>query len=217
MSQRRITVLISGNGTNLQALIDATTSGALPNVQIIHVISNRKAAYGLQRAAAANIPSSYHNLVLYKKSATDDDSARLAYDAALAKLVLDAQPDLVVLAGFMHILSNHFLEPLSQQHVPVINLHPALPGEYDGANAIERSWKDGKQGKVRTGVMVHRVILEVDRGEPLAVEEVPLRAEESLQEFTDRMHVVEHRLIVEGTRMMLEGFERREETTNGAK
>lgn len=104
-SERKITVLISGNGTNLQALIDAQ----IPNTRIVRVLSNRKSAYGLKRAEAAGIPTSYHNLVQYRAQypswdpeKKDSDEARGAYDAELARLVLKDEPDLVVCAGFMH-------------------------------------------------------------------------------------------------------------------
>ena len=142
----RLTVLISGSGTNLQALIDAchasqqpnppsfTTSTLTtdplptlpPNTHIVRVISNRKSAYGLQRAQNANIPTTYHNLVAYRKALTkdstttstdrDDDletQARENYDRDLAKLILADSPDLVVCAGFMHVLSGTFLNLLS--------------------------------------------------------------------------------------------------------
>lgn len=106
---QKITVLISGTGTNLQALIDAR----IPNTSIVRVLSNRKSAYGLKRAEAAGIPTSYHNLVQYRTAyppgdldladgKKDSDEARAAYDAELARLVLADGPDLVICAGFMH-------------------------------------------------------------------------------------------------------------------
>jgi phosphoribosylglycinamide formyltransferase len=133
--ETRITVLISGSGTNLQALIDDKDS-KLQNSTIIRVISNRKAAYGLTRAQKAGIPTTYHNLVAYKKkfgssqdsssAAKGDEKAREEYDKDLAKLVLADGPDLVVCAGFMHILSPGFLEPLEESGVRIINLHPGM-------------------------------------------------------------------------------------------
>lgn len=131
----RLTILISGSGTNLQAVIDNISSGTLP-AKIIRVISNRKDAFGLQRAANANIPSTYHNLVKYKKQqpATPEgvQAAREEYDAELARLVLQDEPDLVVCLGFMHVLSTRFLGPLEEKKLRIINLHPALPGAFNG-------------------------------------------------------------------------------------
>ncbi|KAL1744422.1 formyl transferase [Schizophyllum fasciatum] len=195
---RRIVVLISGSGTNLQALIDAQNTPALPNAHIVLVLSNRKAAYGLQRATQASppIPTAYLAMQPYLKAhpgATRDD-----YDAAVADIVRDARPDLVVLAGWMHVLGTRFLDRL--QDVPVINLHPALPGAFEGTHAIERAYEAFQKGEVdRAGVMVHRVIREVDRGEPLVVKEVPIEKGEPLEAFEARLHKVEWQAIVEGT------------------
>lgn len=131
----RTTILISGSGTNLQAVIDRVHAGEL-NAQIIRVLSNRKDAYGLERARKASIPTEYHNLVKYKKAhpATPEgvQAAREEYDAELARLILADQPELVVCLGFMHILSPQFLSPLEKANVRIINLHPALPGAFNG-------------------------------------------------------------------------------------
>lgn len=126
MSKTRITVLISGNGSNLQALIDDKNQ-KLANTTIVRVISNRKGAYGLTRAKQANIPTEYHNLLTYKRKYDNEDSkAREEYDADLAELILKDEPDLIVCAGFMHVLSPRFLQPLEQKKVAIINLHPGV-------------------------------------------------------------------------------------------
>jgi phosphoribosylglycinamide formyltransferase len=139
--QTRITVLISGSGTNLQAIIDAIDAGTLPNTSIVRVISNRMKAYGLTRARDAGIPTTYHNLKrieddavskLTSKGADLDDQqrsalkkqARLNFDAQLADIILADKPDLIVCAGFMHILSERLLEPLQEADIDIINLHP---------------------------------------------------------------------------------------------
>lgn len=131
----RLTVLISGNGSNLQAVIDSISSSALP-AQIIRVISNRKNAFGLERARRADIPTHYHNLVKYKKQHADTpdgvQAAREEYDAELARLVLQDAPDLVVCLGFMHVVSDRFLGPLEEKRLGIVNLHPALPGRFNG-------------------------------------------------------------------------------------
>lgn len=210
-SQHNLVVLISGNGSNLQALIDACASSALPNTRITHVISNRKAAYGLTRAANASIPTTYHNLVPFKRKHPQTEegtaAARTEYDASLADLILklDPRPEIIVCAGWMHILTPDFLNPIADAGVKVINLHPALPGEFAGAGAIERAWEAGKKGEIkRTGVMIHEVIAEVDAGEAIVTKEVDLREGESLDDLETRIHEVEHGLIVEGTRLTLE-------------
>ena len=127
---KSLVVLISGEGTNLQALINAQEE--IP-AKIIKVISNRQGAGGLQRAKSANIPTAYHNLVKYKKEYPDDEKkAREVYDGVLARMILEARPSLVVCAGWLHILAPSFLQPLAEAGIPVINLHPALPGQFNG-------------------------------------------------------------------------------------
>ena len=172
---------------------------------------SRKAAFGLERAAKASIPTTYHNLVPYKKKHPQTPSgtaaARTEYDAALAQIItsLDPQPDVIVCAGWMHILTPDFLTPIANAGIKVINLHPALPGEFAGAGAIERAWEAGRKGEIeRTGVMIHEVIAEVDAGDAIVTEEVRFDKKETLEELEERIHKVEHGLIVEGTKRTLE-------------
>ena len=207
MSFTRITVLISGNGTNLQALMDACAASAIPNTKIIQVISNRKAAYGLQRAEKANIPTYYHNILAYKKEhpGLEESKLREGYDEALARIVLKEKPNIIVCAGWMHILCPTFLTPLAEAGVPVINLHPALPGQFNGADAIGRAYKKFKEGEItKTGVMVHNVTFEVDMGEPILVREVEFDPGDTLQDLEQKIHRVEWEIIVEGTKMAIE-------------
>ncbi|KAL7274543.1 Bifunctional purine biosynthetic protein ADE5,7 [Rhizina undulata] len=200
----RLVVLISGSGTNLQALIDATQTDAL-DATITHVVSNKKFAYGLTRAANAGISTSYHNLVPYKKRHSDVQEARREYDADLAELILAQEPDLVVCAGWMHIFSPAALEPLEKKGVDIINLHPALPGQFDGAGAIERAFEAWERGEItKTGIMIHYVIVAVDRGEPIIVREVEMSEGETLESLEEKIHKVEHVEIVNGTRIALE-------------
>ncbi|KAI2787617.1 Phosphoribosylglycinamide formyltransferase [Penicillium oxalicum] len=206
----RTTILISGSGTNLQAVIDRVHAGEL-NAQIIRVLSNRKDAYGLERARKASIPTEYHNLVKYKKAhpATPEgvQAAREEYDAELARLILADQPELVVCLGFMHILSPQFLSPLEKANVRIINLHPALPGAFNGVNAIERAHAAWMEGKIdKTGVMIHNVISEVDMGQPVLVREIPFvkGQDEDVEVFEKRVHEIEWGTVVEGMKMVLE-------------
>lgn len=219
-SDKRITVLISGSGSNFQAIIDATsgTKPRIPNAHVMRVISNRMNAYGLERAKKASppIPTGVMSLKTYQNR--HPGASREDYDLALARKILeDGEPDIVVLAGFMHIVSETFLnalghntslppQPDAPRHaVPIINLHPALPGAFDGANAIDRAYEAFQKGEItHTGIMVHEVVAEVDRGQPIIVEEVPIVRGEPLDELETRMHSVEHRLIVEATRRVLE-------------
>lgn len=147
----------------------------------------------------------------YKKKHPQTDegtaAARTEYDADLAKLILalDPPPDVLICAGWMHILTPDFLNPVADAGIKVINLHPALPGEFAGAGAIERAWEAFGKGEIkRTGVMIHEVIAEVDAGDAIVTQEIPLKEGESLDDLEERVHKVEHGLIVEGTRMTLE-------------
>ena len=207
----RITVLISGSGSNLQALIDSCSTTALPNAQIVRVVSDRKDAYGLKRAEQVGIATTYHGIIPYKKKYPDSsehpnfEEARQKYDADFANIVLGDTPDIVVCAGFMRILLPAFLDPLEDTKTPVINLHPSLYGDIVGAGAIRRAWEEFKAGQRRkTGVMVHYVIAEVDMGPVVVQQEVEIEGCKTLEELEGRMHGTEHGLIVEGTRRVLE-------------
>ena len=191
----RLAILVSGNGSNLQAIIDAIQAQRLA-AEIVVVVANRREAFGLQRAQRAGIPTRYHPLKAYRdlgRSASGRD--RHAYDADLAQIVLEYQPDYVVLAGWMHILSNAFL-----QHFPnrVINLHPALPGQFPGAHAIVEALAAYQQGKItHTGVMVHFVPDEgVDCGPLLGTVEVAILPTDTLESLAERIHQHEHQLLV---------------------
>ncbi|KAI1490169.1 phosphoribosylglycinamide formyltransferase [Biscogniauxia mediterranea] len=201
----RILVMASGFGSNFQALIDAISAGQLRNSRIISLVTNRRNAHAIVRAEKAGIPWEYFNLVsngFLRKGETDEQKVaegRRRYDAALAARILAAdkeKPELIVLAGWMHVFSTAFLEPLEKAGVQIINIHPALPREFDGANAIERAFEEFKAGRLtRTGIMAHYVIDEVDRGEPIVVKEIEWKGE-GLEELKERMHVHEHELIV---------------------
>ncbi|PKI83069.1 phosphoribosylglycinamide formyltransferase 1 [Malassezia vespertilionis] len=224
---KRIVVLISGSGSNLQALIDATCepNPTIRDAQIVRVLSNRMSASGLQRAKNVEppIPTVVHSLKTFQNR--NPGKTREDYDVVLAERVLgdEAPPDLVVLAGFMHIVSETFLSALghatSLAHPPtfshrpthpiaIINLHPALPGAFDGANAIDRAYDAFQRGEIQhTGVMVHKVVAEVDRGAPILVQNVPIYKGEPRAALEERMHAVEHRLIVDATIKVLAGEE----------
>ncbi|MBW0504887.1 hypothetical protein O181_044602 [Austropuccinia psidii MF-1] len=208
-----VVVLISGSGTNLQALINGLPTFRNPTARISLVVSNSKFAFGLQRAQSADptIPTQIFSLASFRKqhpNLINENEIRAQYDRELAEIVKLGKPRLVVLAGFMHILSEEFLKKMQANwdsgdgsSIPVINLHPALPGQFDGANAIQRAWEAGPDGTAQvceTGVMIHEVIPEVDRGKPILVRKVELKRDESLEALQQRIHQVEHELIVEG-------------------
>lgn len=187
MSHARLVVLVSGNGTNLQAILDACQSGQIA-ADVVAVFSNRQEAYGLVRAKMAGVPA----IVCPKKH----DQDRTSYDVQLAEKVMEYTPDWIILAGWMRILSNAFLTKFPWK---VINIHPALPGAFPGTHAIERAYESYQQGKIEhTGVMIHLVPDEgVDNGPVLAQEMVEINKEDTLESLEERIHRVEYRLYVE--------------------
>lgn len=194
----RIVVFISGSGSNLQAVIDAVQDQRL-YAEIPLVVSNRKQAFGLVRAQKAGIPTKYVPLKPYR----DAGRSREEYDADLARAVQAYNPDLIVLAGWMHILSPAFLEKFPGK---VINLHPALPGAFAGVNAIERTYEAYRREQVQHGgCMVHYVVPEIDAGPVVVQAIVPIHAGDTLEAFAERMHQTEHRLIVEAIQIALAG------------
>lgn len=198
MTSPTLAILISGSGSNLQAIIDAVADGRLP-ARIAVVVSNRRAAYGLERAEKAGIPTRYHPLKPYR----DAGRSREEYDADLAALLAEYAPDWVVLAGWMHIFSHAFL-----RHYPdrVVNLHPALPGQFPGAHAIDDALAAFARGEIdHTGVMVHLVPDErVDEGPVLATREVPIQPGDTRDSLAERIHAVEHDLLVATLRQLVE-------------
>jgi len=184
---KRLIVLISGNGSNLQAILDACARGEL-NARVVAVISNQADAFGLTRARRANV-----HAILKAKTREQD---RRAYDVELAELVSQYEPDFVILAGWMRILSSAFLDKFPHR---VVNLHPALPDTFPGTHAIERAFDAFQRGEIsHTGVMVHLVPDEgVDSGPVLAQEIVPIEKDDTLETLETRIHQVEHRLLVE--------------------
>lgn len=166
-----IGVLVSGNGTNLQALVDA----GLP---IAAVASNRRDAYALLRARDAGIPSATFSL--------DCHADREERDLAMATWLEEHGVDLVVLAGYLHLLTKPFLDRFPGR---IVNVHPSLLPSFPGLRAIEQALEAGVE---TTGVTVHVVDEGLDSGPILVQEPVRVEPRETLEE---RIHAVEHRLL----------------------
>ncbi len=195
MNDKRLVVMVSGNGSNLQAILDACANGSLP-ARVAAVVSNKADAYGLERARQAGVPALYHP----RQKGID----RRQYDQNLAELVLKYAPDYVVLAGWMLILTSAFLDNFPNR---VVNLHPALPGTFPGTHAIERAFQAFQRGELQnTGVMVHLVPDEgIDDGPVLAAEIVPISPQDSLEDLVERVHKVEHNLLVSALQSLVAG------------
>lgn len=144
------------------------------------------------------MPTLYFPLKPY----TDAGHSREAYDRDLAERVAGCAPDVVVLAGWMHVFSPAFLNCFPRR---VINLHPALPGLFPGIDSIARTVDAHERGEVAVGgCMVHYVIPEVDAGEVIGQAEVPFEPGDTLDTFEARLHAAEHRLLVQSLKRVLE-------------
>jgi len=177
----KTTVLISGTGSNLQALIDARDTGRL-NVEISHVISNVADARGLQRAERAGIPTS----VLEHGAFSD----REAFDRALALLIASKEPQLVMLAGFMRIIGAPVLEVFRGR---MINLHPSLLPRYRGTGTYQRAIDSGD---TEHGASIHFVTEELDGGPVISQVVIPIHADDDATRLQARLAPMEHRLVV---------------------
>jgi formyltetrahydrofolate-dependent phosphoribosylglycinamide formyltransferase len=184
---KRLVVLVSGSGSNLQAIIDACADGQLP-AEVVAVVSNRADVFALQRADAAGVPAVHVGV--------HPGEERSDYDARLADVVAGFDPDLVVLAGWMRLLTMSFLGWFPNR---VINLHPALPGDLPGTRAIERAWDEALAGtRTSTGVMVHLVPDEgVDDGPVLGTATIDIDTSSTFEAFAAAVHATEHRLLVD--------------------
>ncbi|MBN1936935.1 MAG: phosphoribosylglycinamide formyltransferase [Anaerolineae bacterium] len=194
----RIAVLISGSGTNLEAILQAVKRGNLPGVEVALVVSNRGEAFGIKRAVRHGVPVIYFPLLPYTKAG----HPRSEYDAALAGILQVFGVEWVVQAGWMHLWTTNFLHYFPSR---VVNLHPALPGMFPGMHGIEEAHQAYQKGEIdHTGVMIHLVPDEaVDEGPVVAQETVPIYAGDSLVDLEVRVHATEHRLLVETLRKLL--------------
>ncbi|MDG2472003.1 MAG: phosphoribosylglycinamide formyltransferase [Pseudomonadales bacterium] len=174
-----IVVLISGSGSNLQSIIDACQSDQI-NGRIKRVISNRPKAFGLQRANEAGIDT----LCI---DHTEFDS-RSAFDAELAKSIKELNPDIVVLAGFMRILTPEFVNIFEGK---LLNIHPSLLPKYPGLNTHQRAIDDGQK---KAGVTVHFVTAELDGGPSILQAEVPINNNDNADTLAAKVLIEEHKI-----------------------
>lgn len=190
VTEPRIVVLASGNGTNLQTLIDATTGQAFPG-KIVAVGCNRPRAFALERAAQAGIET-------FTVDHTEHDS-RESFDAALRAEIDRHAPDLLVLAGFMRILTTEFVR---RYHGIMINIHPSLLPKYTGLKTHQRALEAGD--KVH-GVSVHFVTEDLDGGPVIAQAEIAIAPGDSAEILAEKVRAKEHLLYPIVVRWFCEG------------
>lgn len=188
MTRKKIGVLISGNGSNLQALIDACARPDFP-AEISVVISNKADAYGVNRAGEHGIPA---HIIDHTHFAT-----REAFDDAMQELLLHHNVEFVCLAGFMRLLSPGFVARWKGR---MLNIHPSLLPEFKGANAIN----DALAAKAKeTGCTVHLVTEEVDAGPILLQARVPVLPDDTEEILRERIHEQEHRIYPEALKRVI--------------
>jgi len=173
---RKIVVLISGSGSNLQAIIDACERGEIDG-KIVAVISNKPDAFGLMRAQKSNIPA----LVVNHQEYAD----RVLFDQALAKVIDDYNPDLIVLAGFMRILSAFFIRKFEGR---LLNIHPSLLPKYTGLHTHKRALENGDKFH---GATVHFVTEELDGGPMVVQSRIEILQHDSIETLSSKVAITE--------------------------
>jgi len=186
----RVVVLISGNGSNLQAIIDHCSGGKIP-AELVGVVSNMPSAFGLERARLAGIEAHCLN--------HREFISRAAFDEALTTVVEDLRPDLVALAGFMRILSPAFVDQFAGR---LMNIHPSLLPDYPGLDTHRRAIADGAR---EHGATVHFVTQDLDAGPVIIQGRVEVLEDDSEHTLAARVHEVEHRIYPEAVRWFASG------------
>ena len=185
-----IVVLISGSGSNLQSIIDSVKAGDIPG-QISAVISNKENAYGLQRAEQADIPTRVLDHTEFAN--------REIFDANMIRLIDEYQPDLVVLAGFMRILTADFVRRYAGK---LINIHPSLLPKYQGLHTHKRAIEAGDSAH---GASVHFVTEELDGGPVFIQASVPVEQDDTPETLAARVLVQEHKIYPIAVKWFMEG------------
>lgn len=176
----KIAVLISGNGSNLEALIDACKKNLI-NGSVEIIISNNPDAYGIERAK--------NHLINYKIIDNNRFQTREDFDRALVEELQDSNPDLIVLAGFMRILTPVMIEAFKNK---IINIHPSLLPKYPGLDTHNSVIKNGD---LKHGVTIHYVNEVLDGGQIIAQGEISVNANETSEELKTRIHTIEHVML----------------------
>ena len=189
MEKLKIGVLVSGSGSNLQALIDGAAAGEL-DIDIVQVISSRPDAYGIERAQKADIP-----VVAFNRDAYAD---RLAADERIVDIMRQAGAEYLVMAGYMRMVTPVILRAYENR---VVNLHPALLPSFVGAHAIQDAWDAGV--KV-TGITVHFANEEYDRGPIIAQRAIPVLEDDTVDTLEARIHEAEHELLPQVVQLLAE-------------
>lgn len=187
---KKVAILCSGNGSNLQAIINAVKKGFI-KAEIVLVLSDNKSAFALQRAKKAGIK----NIIVNPGNFAD----RVSYDKEITKILKNHKVDLVVLAGFMRILSPCFINSFKNK---IMNVHPSLLPLFKGAHAV----RDALESCAKiTGVTIHFVTIKLDAGPVILQEVVEIKKSDTEKSLLNRIHKVEHLLYPKAIKLFLEG------------
>ncbi|MDT8310811.1 MAG: phosphoribosylglycinamide formyltransferase [Methylophaga sp.] len=189
MTKARLVILISGRGSNMQSIIRAIDAGDI-HAEIVAVISNRPDAAGLETAAAAGIET---QLINHR-----DFTCREAFDHELAQAIVRYQPDFVILAGFMRILTPEFVRHFAGK---LINIHPSLLPKFKGLHTHQRAIEAGEK---EHGASVHFVTAELDDGPVILQAKVPVLADDTAESLAARVLVEEHKLYPDAIKLLIQ-------------
>jgi len=187
----KISVLVSGRGTNLQSVIDAIESGEIKNAEIACVISNKKEAYALQRAENHGIEKIFVNPA--------DFDSRFEYDEKVLSILKEKETDLVLLAGYLKIISDSIITEYKNK---IINIHPSLLPSFKGLNAQEQAIDYGVKF---TGCTVHFVEPDLDAGPIIMQKVIPVLENDTAESLSDRLLVEENKAYREVVKLFAEG------------
>lgn len=187
-NKARLAVLVSGNGTNLEAIIQAAKNENYPALVSV-VLSDQRDCFALARARKHGIPAVFIDPKLFP--------TKEAYDQMLVTTIKEYKIDLVVLAGFMRILSPLFVRSFPHQ---ILNIHPSLLPDLPGLNAVKKALD---AHLTKTGCTIHYVDEGVDTGPAILQEEIPIRPDDTEESLHNRIHTVEHRLYPQAIKLVL--------------
>ena len=197
----RIVVLASTNGTDLQAIIDELKENKMPGIELAAVISNKKNCYALERARAQGFKTIH---VSQADPKTHEPRTKEQFDAQLITSIEPLHPNLIVLVGYMRILTPEFVTHFANQNIPIINIHPSLIPKFSGAAFFGRSVHEADLAahETETGMTIHRVDTGVDTGEILLQKRVPVSPEDTPDTLKAKVQALEKQYYPEVIRQL---------------
>lgn len=197
----RIVVLASTNGTDLQAIIDEMKANKMPGIELAGVISNKKNCYAIQRAKEQGYEAIY---ISKNDPNTHAPRTREQFDAQLFSTIAALNPDLVVLVGYMRILTPGFIENLNKKYIQIINIHPALIPKFSGPSFFGKSVHEAVLAahEKETGMTIHRVTADVDAGEILLQKSIPIDPTDTVDTLKQKVQALEKQYYPEVIRQL---------------